>query len=104
MILPIDRRGRSVLSWDYGRAADMARWGLAARYRDPAKAERAVVRAGEVSARVYRSWEDFGAGYALGRCLHFDEEEFGPWYTEVLDIHKTLTTDPESPWLTVPWQ
>ncbi|MDQ0842896.1 DUF1266 domain-containing protein [Streptomyces sp. V1I6] len=103
-VLSEGRCVRSVLSWDHGRAAHMARWGLAARYCDPATAEGAVVRAGEASATVYRSWEDFGAGYALGRCLHFDEEEFGTWYTEVVDIHRTLTTDPESPWLTVPWQ
>ncbi|MGW7467779.1 DUF1266 domain-containing protein [Streptomyces xantholiticus] len=95
---------RSVLAWDFGRAVHMARWGVAARYCDLPAAERAVLRAAESSLETYRSWEDFGAGYALGRCLHFDEEEFGPWYTELVDIHRILTTDPDSPWLTVPWR
>ncbi|MFF3326195.1 DUF1266 domain-containing protein [Streptomyces sp. NPDC002889] len=103
-ILAEGRQVRSVLAWDYGRAVNMARWGVAARFCEVAEAERAVVRAGEVSQVTYRSWEDFGAGYALGRCLHFDEEEFGIWYTEMVDIHRILTTDPESPWLTVPWR
>lgn len=95
---------RSVLAWDYGRAANMARWGLASRYADLAEAERTVLRVSELARAAYDSWEDFAAGYVLGRCLHFDEEHFGTWYTEMLDAHRVLASHPESPWLTVPWR
>ncbi|MFG2876041.1 DUF1266 domain-containing protein [Streptomyces sp. NPDC048337] len=94
---------RSVDAWDLGRASQMARWGLGTRYGTLADAERAVLRAGEAARGAYRSWEDFSAGYALARCLHFDEEEFGEWYDTSLATHLTLTTDPASPWLNIPW-
>ncbi|MCC3768384.1 DUF1266 domain-containing protein [Streptomyces sp. UNOC14_S4] len=102
-ILADGKQVRSVLAWDYGRASGMARWGLASGYCDLAEAESAIVRAGRNSQDVYRSWEDFAAGYILGRCLHFDEEEFGTWYQESVEAHGMLTTDPGSPWVNIPW-
>ncbi|WP_043629583.1 DUF1266 domain-containing protein [Nonomuraea candida] len=94
----------SVEAWDYGRASKMARWGLGARFCSLAEAESAVLRAGRVSRINYRSWEDFSAAYILGRCLHFDEEEFGDWYEDMLAAHRILTTDPNSPWLNIPFK
>ncbi|WP_240152202.1 DUF1266 domain-containing protein [Streptomyces mobaraensis] len=102
-LLPANRYVRSVLAWYFGRASKMARWGLGARFCDIGEAEATVVRASRVSQVAYPSWEDFSAGYILGRCLHFDEEEFGPWYEEMLTAHRVLTSDPASPWLTIPW-
>lgn len=95
---------RTVEAWDYGRASGMARWGLAARFCSLDEAERAVLRAGRSAQANYRSWEEFSAAYILGRCLHFDDEEFGEWYEDMLTAHRILTTDPESPWLTLPWK
>lgn len=103
-LLPEGGYVRSVEAWDYGRASGMARWGLAARLCTLAEAEAAVVRAGRLVQANYRSWEDFSAAYVLGRCLHFDEEEFGEWYETVLATHRVLTTDPASPWNTLPWE
>ncbi|MER6142458.1 DUF1266 domain-containing protein [Streptomyces sparsogenes] len=94
---------RSVEAWDYGRASGMARWGLAARYCTLQEAEQAVIAAGRACRLNYRSWQEFSAAYILGRCLHFDEEEFGSWYEDMLTAHRVLTTDPASPWLTIPW-
>ncbi|MFB9585261.1 DUF1266 domain-containing protein [Streptomyces goshikiensis] len=94
---------RSVEAWDYGRASQMARWGLGARFGTIAETEDAVVRAGEACRLAYRSWEDLSAGFVLGRCLHFDEEEFGHWYGDMVTAHRELTSDPGSPWLNLPW-
>lgn len=102
-LLPEGGFVRSVEAWDYGRASAMARWGLAARLCSLQEAEAAVVRAGRLVQFNYRSWEDFSAAYVLGRCLHFDEEEFGEWYETVLATHRALTTDPASPWRTLDW-
>ncbi|GAA0925213.1 DUF1266 domain-containing protein [Nonomuraea longicatena] len=93
----------SVDAWFYGRAAKMARWGLGARYCSVEEAEEAVLEAGRLSRLAYSSWEAFSAGYVLGRCLHFDDEEFGHWYADMLAAHRTLTTDPDSPWLNIPF-
>ncbi|GAB2784791.1 DUF1266 domain-containing protein [Streptomyces daliensis] len=103
-LLPPDGTVRSVRAWDYGLASMMARWGLGGRYCDMAEAERAVVRAGEVSKEAYESWEEFSLGYVLGRCLHFDEERYDDWYTDMVTAHRILTTDPGSPWLNIPFK
>ncbi|GAB2784799.1 DUF1266 domain-containing protein [Streptomyces daliensis] len=103
-LLPEDGYVRSVLAWDHGRASGMARWGLGARFGELWETEQALLRAGRVSQASYDSWEEFSRGYVLGRCLHFDDEEFGDWYTEMLDAHRILTTDPASPWLNLPFK
>ncbi|WP_449479152.1 DUF1266 domain-containing protein [Streptomyces abikoensis] len=102
-LLPEGAYIRTTEAWDYGRASGMARWGLGARFCTLEEAEQAVLRAGRAARSAYRSWEDFSAAYILGRCLHFDEEEFGSWYGDMLDAHRVLTTDPASPWLNIPW-
>ncbi|AGS69412.1 DUF1266 domain-containing protein [Streptomyces collinus] len=94
----------SVDAWDLGRASKMARWGLGARFGTLEEAEYAVVQAGRVASHSYRSWQDFSAGYVLGRCLHFDEEEFGDWYQDMVDAHRILMSDPGSPWLNLPFR
>jgi hypothetical protein len=95
---------RSVLAWDFGRGSCMARWGFAARLCELEETERALLRAGEAGRQAYASWGDFAVGFILGRCLHFDGEEFGGWYTDMVAAYRDLTTDPDSPWLSVPWQ
>lgn len=102
-LLPPDGVVRSVAAWDLGRGSKMARWGRGARYATEAEMYAALERASGAARAVYGSWEEFSAGYVLGRCLHFDEEEFGPWYTTVLDAHRALATAPDSPWRTVPF-
>ncbi|WP_405793006.1 DUF1266 domain-containing protein [Streptomyces sp. NBC_01506] len=102
-LLPPDGVVRSIAAWDIGRGSKMARWGRGARYATEAELHASLERASEAARAVYGSWEEFSAGYVLGRCLHFDEEEFGSWYTTVLDAHRALTTTPDSPWLTVPF-
>lgn len=102
-LLPEGGFVQSVEAWDYGRASGMARWGLAARLCSLQETEAAVVSAGRLVQVNYRSWENFSAAYILGRCLHFDEEEFGEWYETALATHRALTGDPASPWRTLPW-
>lgn len=94
----------SVDAWDLGRASKMARWGLGARLGTLQEAEAAVLQAGRAAALSYKSWQDFSAGYILGRCLHFDDEEFGDWYRNMVDAHRILMSDPGSPWLTIPFR
>jgi hypothetical protein len=103
-ILREDQYVRSADAWDLGRASCMARWGLSTRYCDLQEAEAAVVEAGRRAAHCYESWEDFSAGFILGRCLHFDDDKFGSWYQEMVTVHRILTSDPGSPWLNIPFR
>ncbi|WP_460106814.1 DUF1266 domain-containing protein [Streptomyces sp. YKOK-J1] len=103
-VLDDGRYVSSVDAWDLGRASKMARWGLGARFGTLAEAEAAVVQAGRAASLSYKSWQDFSAAYILGRCLHFDEEEFGDWYQDMVEAHRILMSDPGSPWLNVPFR
>jgi Protein of unknown function (DUF1266) len=93
----------SVLGYDFGRAVNMARWGYGGGYCDHAAAERLVLRAGALVRQHYVSWADFAAGYALGRVLRFDNEEYGHMYESVLGPHRMLTYEQASPWRHIPF-
>lgn len=103
-LLPPDGYIASASGYDFGRAVSVARWGLGARYTEPAEAAAAVIQAGELCRRHYTSWADFSAGYTLGRVLRFDEESFGPMYASALAPHRILLDSPSSPWRTLPFQ
>ncbi|MCP2342320.1 DUF1266 domain-containing protein [Actinomadura rupiterrae] len=93
----------SVYGYDFGRAVNMARWGLNAGYCDGEAAQDCSLTAGYRAYRTYDSWEEFSAGYILGRMLRFDDGEFGDWYLRSLEGHRILTTDPASPWRRMAW-
>jgi hypothetical protein len=102
-LLPAGGVVRSLLGYDWGRAVNMARWGYKLRYLKEQQAQEYVLRAGKQAFGHYTSWADLSAGYALGRVLRFDNDEFDTWYATVLEPHQVLFTDPASPWLTIGW-
>ncbi|WP_344283849.1 DUF1266 domain-containing protein [Actinomadura napierensis] len=102
-LLAPDGLVESVYGYDFGRAVNMARWGLNAGYCDAEEAEKCVLRAGHHANQVYPSWTSFSAGYILGRMLRFDEGEFGEWYDRSLTGHRMLADDPASPWRRMAW-
>ncbi|UQA92209.1 DUF1266 domain-containing protein [Streptomyces halobius] len=97
-LLPADGRVGSLVALDHAHAVGLVRWGLGARLCGPQQAEQAVQRIGAQAREVYGSWQEFAAGYALGRVLAFDNGWFGPQYAETVHIHRVLTQDPGSPW------
>ncbi|RZT12041.1 uncharacterized protein DUF1266 [Kribbella sp. VKM Ac-2569] len=103
-LLPAGGSVRSTAAWDLGRASAMARWGRSTRFCTQAEMFDALRELSQEAQRRYTSWEEFGVGYLLGRCLHFDEDSFGSWYTDARDIHERLLSYEQSPWLTVPFR
>lgn len=93
----------SVFGYDFGRAVNMARWGFGGRFCDYRAAESVVLRAGELCRQHYSSWADFSAGYALGRVIRFDNEEYGHMYVSVCGPHRLLMSDRSSPWWHIPF-
>lgn len=102
-LLPADGRVKSIVALDYAHAVALVRWGLGARYCAPPEAEQAVLRAGELARAAYGSWQEFSAGYALGRALAFDNGWFGTAYQETVHLHRVLGQDPASPWANLPF-
>ncbi|WP_159041824.1 DUF1266 domain-containing protein, partial [Streptomyces aureus] len=103
-LLPPDGRVRKTVAYDYGRAVNVARWGLTARFCAPPEAEQAIVHAGALARSAYGSWQDYSAGYALGRVLRFDGEEYGPFHEQNVAAHRVLTEHEGSPWRNLPWR
>lgn len=93
----------SVRVYDWGRAVNLARWGLRADYCDRAQAENVVLRVSELCAGHYASWADLSAGFALGRLLFFDDEDFPVHYVTVREAHRKLLEDANSPYRLLPW-
>ncbi|MEU5585096.1 DUF1266 domain-containing protein [Streptomyces chrestomyceticus] len=102
-VLPADGQVKSLVALDYAHAVALVRWGLGARYCAPPEAEQAVLRAGELARAAYGSWQEFSAGYALGRALAFDNGWFGTAYQEAVHLHRVLGQDPASPWANLPF-
>ncbi|MCX4983662.1 DUF1266 domain-containing protein [Streptomyces sp. NBC_00572] len=103
-LLPPDGRVRKTVGYDYGRAVNLARWGLSARFCAPPEAEQAIVHAGALARSAYGSWQEYSAGYALGRVLRFDGEEYGPFHEQNVAAHRVLTEHEGSPWRNLPWR
>ncbi|MGA5062341.1 DUF1266 domain-containing protein [Streptomyces exfoliatus] len=103
-LLPPQGRVLKTIAYDYGRAVNLARWGLSARFCAPPEAEQAIVHAGALARSAYGSWQDYAAGYALGRVLRFDGEEYGHFHEQCVAAHRVLTEHEGSPWRHIPWR
>ncbi|MFD7320205.1 DUF1266 domain-containing protein [Streptomyces sp. NPDC059875] len=102
-LLPPDGRVDTLAAFDHGRAVNVVRLALGARYCDPQEAEQSLLQILEPARRAYSSWAEFSLGYLLARLIHFDEGDPEPMYQESLTIHRTLTQDPSSPYRNIPW-
>ncbi|MEU8890103.1 DUF1266 domain-containing protein [Streptomyces sp. NPDC048442] len=101
-----DERIDTLAAFDFGRAVNVVRLALGARYISPPEAEQAVLTIDEAARRAYTSWAAFSLGYALTRLLHFDgdgTEIAGRTYQESLIQHRILTQDPTGPYRNIPW-
>ncbi|WP_435108976.1 DUF1266 domain-containing protein [Nocardiopsis synnemataformans] len=103
-VLPPGTPVRTARAYDFGRAVNLARWGVNAGYADERTAHAHILRAGGQSMRYHGSWQEMSAGFVLGRAMAFDEGSFGPYYTDSVRAHAVLAKDPRSPWLHLPWR
>ncbi|MFE7140646.1 DUF1266 domain-containing protein [Streptomyces sp. NPDC057644] len=102
-----DGRVDTLAAFDLGRAVNVVRLALGARYTDPHEAEQDVLRLGELARAAYTSWADFSLGYLMARIVHWAEDD-GPeaaegTYRQSLAEHRILTQEPTSPYRNLPW-
>ncbi|MFD3513374.1 DUF1266 domain-containing protein [Streptomyces sp. NPDC058657] len=109
----------TLAAFDHGRAVNVVRLALGARYITPPEAEEAVLRIDERARRAYGSWADFSLGYAMTRLIYSAQDGEDPvtghprteaayqraelTYQESLAQHRILTQDPTSPYRNIPW-
>lgn len=102
-----DGRVDTLAAFDLGRAVNVVRLALGARYGDPYEAEQDVLRLGELARAAYTSWADFSLGYLMARIVHRAEDDgleaAEPTYRQSLAEHRILTQDPAGPYRTIPW-
>ncbi|MFJ1801986.1 DUF1266 domain-containing protein [Streptomyces sp. NPDC088180] len=106
-VLAPDDRVDTLAAFDLGRAVNVVRLALGARYGDPHEAEQDVLRLGQQARAAYSSWADFSLGYLMARVVHRAEDD-GPeaaetTYRQSLAEHHILTQDPTSPYRNIPW-
>ncbi|MEV7294755.1 DUF1266 domain-containing protein [Streptomyces microflavus] len=106
-VLAPDCRVDTLAAFDLGRAVNVVRLALGARYGDPHEAEQDVLRLGELARGAYSSWADFSLGYLMARIVHRAEDDgpeaAEPTYRQSLAEHRMLTQDPTSPYRNIPW-
>lgn len=92
------------VAYDLGRAVAQVRWGFAKGWCDRSTAESIIVGVGRTCRWVYSSWGDLSSGYVLGRVIAYDNSTFGHMYTSALGPHQILMSDPQNPWLNLPFR
>ncbi|WP_443334403.1 DUF1266 domain-containing protein [Streptomyces sp. MMBL 11-1] len=106
-VLAPDGRVDTLAAFDLGRAVNVVRLALGARYGDPHEAGQDVLRLGELARAAYSSWADFSLGYLMARVVHGAEDDgpeaAEPTYLQSLAEHRMLTEDPTSPYRNIPW-
>ncbi|MFJ6613800.1 DUF1266 domain-containing protein [Streptomyces sp. NPDC091289] len=106
-VLAPDGRVDTLAAFDLGRAVNVVRLALGARYGDPHEAEQDVLRLGELARAAYASWADFSLGYLMARVVHRAEDDgpeaAEPTYQQSLAEHRILTQDPAGPYRNIAW-
>lgn len=106
-VLAPEGRVDTLAAFDLGRAVNVVRLALGARYVDPQEAEQDVLRLGGLARAAYSSWADFSLGYLMARVVHRAEDDgpeaAEPTYRQSLDEHRVLVQDPTSPYRNIAW-
>lgn len=91
-------------AWDYCRYITLADWGYLAGYLNEEEAWMRIMAAARTLQGVYRSWEDLGDCYLLGRTLWAGDDEEG--MKELRAVFRLLknVNDPLNPWVKNAWE
>ncbi|GAB4424383.1 MAG: hypothetical protein OHK0039_41550 [Bacteroidia bacterium] len=100
-----NRRGiryHSFMAWDYLRYIHLHLLGLAAGFISEAEMWQQLFQAGQVLQTRYPSWKQLSESFLLAREFWsvVEDRQHGDTYRQV---QQQLLTDPQSPWLTTPW-
>lgn len=92
--------GKDVIGWDIGRAAYLVRVGVEVNYLKTDEAWDYLERAYQRAISTFKTWEEFGRSYIIGRSFW----AYSPEVRDVLgfcNVMKWLMKHPDSPWLKV---
>lgn len=93
---------KSLAGWDYSRYVALCGWGYLCGYLSEDEAWQRIMPVARMLQKKFSSWDELGRNYIIGR-------EFWSWkHTQdfggtTLQSYKRLTTEPDSPWVTLRW-
>jgi hypothetical protein len=91
---------RGILSWDLGRAINVARMAYDAGYLSQSEAWAAIDQAAALARPAFASWEELARSYILGRAMWSGS---GMTLDGLINIAQKLLVDAESPWTQIRW-
>jgi len=86
-------------AWDYVRIVQVATTACQVGYLDNGQAWAHILDIENKASRAFRSWEQLGESFVIGRYLHYGVRR--PVVDEAI---ARLRTHSQSPWRTVPWE
>ena len=96
-----DLLSKNIIAWDMGRLVLVTRCCYECGYLNEVEAWKFLDQAYQISIDPYDSWQEFGAGYALGRAMWSGNNLT---LTGILEITKGLLEDENSPWRQYPFK
>jgi hypothetical protein len=93
----VELGGRSLLAWDLGRVSFVAGKSFLAGFLDEAQAWKACLEAARRLQKAYRSFEELGRQYLLGREFWNDNADEAMGH-----VYRALVLEKEGPW-SLPW-
>src|SRR5439155_13481326 len=91
---------KSLIGWDYSRYIALCRWGYRAGYFTEDEAWRYIMPAARLLQATFRSWQDLGHNYLIGREYWSSDEVAGARYDYA---YRKLVMQADSPWRQIPW-
>ncbi len=93
---------KGLVGWDYARYVSLCRWGYAVGYLSEDEAWEGIMHAAGILRKTFRSWQELGENYLIGRQFWSLEETSrnGAAYEAAF---QKLLSDPASPWNRIPW-
>lgn len=90
-----------MLIWDYARIINLSRGGFDAGYLSKEEALHYIMRCTDSIKKMYNSWKQLSVSYQFARCVWngLDEDVI----MEMSSNRELLLTDPESPWVKLPF-
>ena len=93
-----DLHYKSILGWDMGRLVLVTRCCYECGYVSEEEAWDYISNALIACSKIYSNWEEFAAGYVIGRSMWGGNNMSLPG---IITIIKDLLSDSESPWLNI---
>lgn len=94
---------RDLKAWDLCRYVCLVRWGYKVGWLTEAEAYERIMPVAKQLQKMYGSWQEMGEAYLVGRQFWNDAYYQKDKEKSERILHELLT-EPDSPWVTLPWK